>query len=276
MRKCSQPTGPFGREEGGQREPPFDLNKAIFRDALCIPGGFFVDERMTLALAWNLQQYALVAADCRVTMFDEAAGHTRIVDDVKKVFEVQAGITTGSGMIHMMDALFAVINITDKAGVPTLPERLRAAEAETRGGTPKDKWWSEHAERTGVFLATARKGTVSINLYHTDENYDAFPVPVGIAGTLLPEAKDEFEPYEKRIALDSRALKRFKSIDASIEYHLTLLASFMKRACLISSQLSPTMTVGLLMGDGSTELMNIMPLDTFDVEPLELKGDEHE
>jgi hypothetical protein len=227
---------------------------------------------MTLVLAWNLKEYALLAADGRVRLFTDD-GDTVNRDGVPKVFEVPTGIVAGSGMLHMLDALFDVFTPLTHHELLSLPGRLRAAHARGYASKPQDQWWSEHLAKTGVFHARAEGQHVEINLYHSDLNYDFAHVPHYSAGTLLPETREVFLPYEQHLTRKSRALRTFKSIDESISYHMKLAVSFMKRGEVVSpSLLDNSVQIALIDSSDSRELLEVKPLDDFDVGPLELSG----
>jgi hypothetical protein len=225
---------------------------------------------MTLALAWNLVDYALLAADTRLTVFP-ADGSDATFDEYRKVIEIPIGLLTGSGLNAVLDPMAIRIGDMDHKDLPGLPAQLRHISEDVQEGLPPGPL-AAHGQRTGLILARARKGRVVVDMYHSDDGYEPFSITPGMMATLLPEpkAQPELEPYELKMVESGLRLLRFRDIDASIDHHLSLLVAFMKRACLVSSLLSESIHVGILFGNDARELPDQMDLSDFEVEALEL------
>jgi hypothetical protein len=227
---------------------------------------------MTLALAWNLKDYAIVAADTRLAQY-QPDGSVVNDDTFEKVVEAPVGLVTGAGTVQVLGRMMLHLQSMPVEALPGLYPRLVEIEREVVGALAPDTPGLHHTAFTGLILASALGGqSVGVTLMASPDSFQPQFIPPGRMATLMPDlgTAEMLQPYEIKVMESARRLDRFGSVGDSIDYHTDVLTAFMKRACIVCDGFSQRGMFGIIHANGSRRILGMFDLSHFPEPPLEL------
>jgi hypothetical protein len=160
---------------------------------------------MTLALAWNLMDYAIVAADTRVTWY-RPDGAVTTDDSFCKVLDVPAGIVTGAGSIQVLDPMMRHLQSMPQSELPLLYAKLVEIETNAVAGIPQGAPGRHHVAFTGLLMASATQSAVAVAVLQNEDGFQPLITAPGHFATLMPDAGTaaQMAPYETRMMESAR------------------------------------------------------------------------
>ena len=222
---------------------------------------------MTLILGLHLGSWSMVAADTREVRFNPPDFEPEIGNDAcKKVAQTLDGLIAGSGILQVVYPINEWLGREAVDDTDSIVSEMKRVADVVIGGMPDVGELKKAAQRTGSVRSSPRGREVKLEMFQSDQGYWPLDINVGFPITLLPvdTTLADFEPSLYALKAKLRPERGLKNLNASLEYHLGLVAKFMREATTISSVLSDSIQVGYHTRDREVEVMDIMPLSDFE------------
>ncbi len=229
---------------------------------------------MSFIVGLNLEQYALLGADTRVSYYPG----NRLVyrDDETKIRTTSVGLITGAGLCDLLDPVKDRMAVEEPPHTDAIRQVIReeCREAQRRFANCPDQRVQESLQTTGwmmTYLTDTEQyfpaGLRVAIMGSADENNRFQLAPPGIPA-YLPFSGITQEQYDELLKMLKDELRPWKQADESLSdnvvHHVGIIARVIKRASEMSEMVSPTFQIGIQTITFDVGISNIFNLDSPD------------